>query len=138
VGEFQGEDTGSPVTARVRATSGAITRCTLGQLPSVITPGQPYDPLRAPLESIVERRRMRPADVTDQRMLSLAVDAGLHFLHMLDQAGLTKSYRASFIAKFGLPQLPTPLPYAADDATQRFEQTMAGRAPDARQLATAF
>jgi hypothetical protein len=138
VGEFQGEDTGSPISARVRATSGSITRYTLGQLPTVVTPGQSYDPLRAPLESIVERRRMRPADVTEQRMLSLAVDAGLHFLHMLDQAGLTKSYRAALIAKFALPQLPSPLPYAADDATQRFEQTMAGRAPDARQLATAF
>jgi hypothetical protein len=137
MGEFQGEDTGSPVSARVRATNAPVTRYALGEIPSSPTTATPYDATRTPLETVVERRAMRPANVDDPRMLSFVVDSGLHFLHMLDQAGLTKSYRSAFSAKFALPQFPSPAPYAVDDAAQRFAQVMAGRALDARRLASA-
>ena len=138
MGEFQGDDTGSPVSARVRATNALVTRYALGQIPAAATTATPYDATRTPLETVVERRVMRPTTMDEPRMLSFVVDAGLHFLHTLDQAGLTKSYRAALSAKFALPQLPSPAPYAVDDATQRFAQVMAGRAPDARRLAAAF
>ena len=138
MGEFQGEDTGSPISARVRATNARVTRYALGQIPSSATTATRYDATRTPLETVVERRAMRPATLDDPRMLSFVVDAGLHFLHMLDQAGTSKSYRAAFNGKFALPQLPTPAPYGVDEAAQRFAQVMAGRAPDARRLATAF
>src|SRR5215470_10820009 len=58
LGEFQGEDTGSPVKARVRATAAPLTRCVLGELLPNDAPARPvvlpYDPTRIPLEALVE------------------------------------------------------------------------------------
>src|SRR5262245_52438163 len=146
IGEFQGEDTGSPVKARVRATTAPLTRSVFGELPPTTAPvqpvAQPYDPMRAPLEALVERRRMRATDAADVRMLTLAVEAGLHFLRMVELNAVAKKYRAAFLANYLLQQpLPPPTGPAApveDDATRRFLLTMVGRAPDARRLAAAF
>jgi hypothetical protein len=52
LGEFQGEDAGSPVQARVAATSAALGRCHLGAL-SADAAGQPNDPVRVPLVALV-------------------------------------------------------------------------------------
>ena len=102
VGEFQGEDAGSPVQARVRATAAPLTRAVFGELPapaSGVQPTvQPYDPMRAPLETLVERRRMRANDAGDSRMLKLAVEAGLHFLRMIELDTKAKKYRPAFLA----------------------------------------
>lgn len=134
IGEFQGEDTGSPVQARVRATGALLTRCYFGELPEN-NKAPPYDPTLEPLEAVVERRRMRPAGADDSRMLTLAVEAGLHFLRMLERNATAKKYRPAFLAHYVLqPSLTLP----ADDAGRRFVQTMVGRAPDARRLASAF
>jgi hypothetical protein len=137
IGEFQGEDTGSLVQARVRATNAALTRCYFGEL-SANTAAPPYDPTRAPLEALVERRRMRADDDNDSRMLTLAVDAGLHFLRMLELNATGKKYRPAFLAKYTMQPLPSSPAPIADDATLRFVQTMVGRAPDARLLVSAF
>jgi hypothetical protein len=138
-GEFQGEDAGSPVQARVRATNAVLSRCHLGELPhDTQTQAARYDPLRMPLEVMVERRPMRAGNASDARMLTFAVEAGLHFLRMLEAQPVSKSYRAAFIGKFALQPLPATLAAAADDETRRFVQAMAGRAQDARLLATAF
>jgi hypothetical protein len=139
MGEFQGEDAGTPVQARVRATSALLSRCHLGELPpNTNTQASRYDPLQMPLEVMVERRPMRASNATDARMLTLAVEAGLHFLRMLELQPLSKSYRPAFIAKFALQPLSAAQSDAADDATRRFMQAMTGRAPDARLLAAAF
>lgn len=141
VGEFQAEDTGSPVQARVRATSAMLSRCHLGELKHDTQIQAPaYDPMGMPLEVQVERRRMRAADANDARMLTLAVEAGLQFLRMLESQPMSKSYRAVFIKRFALQALPAPPSDAdaVDEGTARFMQTMTGRAPDARRLAEAF
>jgi hypothetical protein len=139
MGEFQAVDAGAPVEARVRATSAMLSRCHFGQLPAntVLQPPR-FNPLRKPLEAVVERRPMRPRSVNDQSMLTLSVEAGLHFLHMLEQQPLTGNYRAPFIARYALQPLPAAVAAATDEATRRFARTMAGRAPDARRLAAAF
>ncbi len=85
---------------------------------------------------------MRAAGASDARMLALAVEAGLHFLRMVGLNTAAKKYRAAFLANYLLQQ-PSPTPPAEsapveDDTTRRFVQTMVGRAPDARRLATAF
>ena len=137
MGEFQAQDAGSPVQARVRATNAALTRCHFGELPGNVA-GQPYDPARAPLEAMAERRKMRGADPGDSRMLTLAADAGLHFLRMLELNATARKYVPAFLAAYAMQPLPAqPLP-AADDTTLRLVQTMVGRAPDARLLASAF
>jgi hypothetical protein len=136
MGEFQAADVGTPVQARLRATSALLSRCHLGVLPAnTDAQALAYDPRRMPLEAMVERRPMRAVDTNDPSMLPLAVDAGLHLLRMLEQQTPSKSYRAALIGKFALQALPATID-PADEATQRFAQTMLGRAPDARHLAT--
>jgi len=137
VGEFQGEDAGSPVQARVRSTNAMLSRAHYGELSATSTTSRPYNPAKTPLETIVERRRMRPANATDARMLTLAVDAGLQFLRMLEPDPATAKYRAAFLAKYALQPLSVAAAAAADSDTLRFVATMAGRAPDARLLAPA-
>ncbi len=139
LGEFQGEDAGTPVEARVRSTSALLSRCHLGDLPANTNTQAPrYDPLQMPLEVMVERRGMRPDAANKMRMLTLSVEAGLHFLRMLESQPLAKNYRAAFVANYALQPLPAVQSDAADDGTRRFMQSMAGRAPDARLLAAAF
>ena len=136
-GEFQAEDTGAPVVARVRATSAMLTRCALGEVPhDTIVKAPTYDPLQIPLEAMVERRPMRAVDENDPRMLGFAVEAGLHFLHLLDAQPLSKTYRAAFITRFAMQRQPAPDPDANDPATTRWLQTMVGRALDGRRLAS--
>src|SRR6266567_4034445 len=92
VGEFQGEDTGSPVVARVRAQSAMVSRCYLGELPAnTQIQAPPYDSDKLPLEVMVERRRVRSSAATESKQLRLTVDAGLHFLRMLEQQPLSRS-----------------------------------------------
>jgi hypothetical protein len=137
LGEFQGEDAGSPVQARVRASAAALSRCHLGPLSADVA-GQPYDPGRVPLEALVERRPMRATDEHDPRLLTLAVDAGLQFLRMLELDPAGRAYRPAFLATYTMVAPPAGALADADDAGVAFVQTMAGRAPDARRLAAAF
>jgi hypothetical protein len=142
MGEFQAEDAGTPVQARVRATSAMLTRRYSGELPkptggpgSTAVAAPAYDPTRTPLEVLVERRRMRAADASDVRMLTFAVEAGLHFLRMLELQSLSKSYRSAFLTRLALQPLTQASSALVDDATSRYMQSMVGRAPDGRQLA---
>jgi hypothetical protein len=136
IGEYQAEDAGMPVAARLQATSASLTRCHLGPLPANTRVTAPhYDPAALPLEALVERRTMRAADANDSTLLGVAVEAGLHFLRMLAAQPVSSSYRAAFIAKFALASVPTEASGSVDDPTARFGRTMAGRAPDARRIA---
>jgi hypothetical protein len=138
MGEFQGEDAGTPIQARVRATNAVLARYYLGELAGLNNTAPAYDPTKVPLEALVERRRMRPASASDNRMLKLAVEAGLHFLHMVDLNATAKKYHAAFLTKYALQPLSAQAVAALDDATIRFVQMVAGRCPDARLLSVAF
>jgi hypothetical protein len=139
VGEFQGEDVGSPAIARVRATNATLTRCHLGALPpNTALQAPPYNPLARPLEVMVEQRRMRPTGPDDLRMLTLAVEAGLHLLRMLELQPLSRSYRDGFTSRFGLRPPATAGGTGADTAVARYLATMAGRAPDGRRIEAAL
>ena len=76
VGEFQGEDTGTPVQARVRATTALLTRSRFGEPGASNTATAPYNPMTAPLETLVERRGMRAATYDDVRTLPLRGRSG--------------------------------------------------------------
>jgi hypothetical protein len=137
--EFQAEDAGSPAIARVRGTNARLTRCQLGELPpNTATHAPKYDPEAWPLEAIVERRRMRPATVEDARMLTLAVEAGLHFVRMLEGQPLSKTYRAEVSAYFAMPPAAAGSADDQDPATARYVRMMAGRAPDGRSIEAAI
>lgn len=139
MGEFQGEDTGSPVQARVRATNATLSRWYFGEL-SQNSAAPRYSLARGPLETFVERRAMRAFSQNDHRMLTLAVDAGQHFLRMLELDQTGKKYINAFLTSSNLvmQQLSPQAAPLVDDATARFVQTMAGRALDARPLREAL
>src|SRR5688572_8332419 len=139
VGEFQGEDAGMPVLARVRSQTTMLSRIHLGEIPAdTITPAAAYDPQQMPLEAMVERQRVRPSNTNDLRMLRLSVESGLHFLLMLDEEPLSKKYRSAFTARFALQRPDAPVMAKADEETRRFVETMVGRALDGRRLAEAL
>ena len=139
VGEFQGEDSGSPAIARTRSQTAMLSRVHLGELaPSTATQAAPYDSAKLPLEVMVERRSLRPTTVTHSTQLRLAVDAGLHFLRMLEQQPVSRSYREAFIALYPLGIATANEATGTDSETARFVMTMAGRTVDARLLEAAF
>src|SRR5262249_25578353 len=92
-GEIQSADTGAPAMARWRGESARLTRYYPGTLPDK-TPvvGQAYDSGATPLETLVERERVRP-EAGKTEKLRFAVEAGQHFLRMLDQQALSRGYR---------------------------------------------
>ena len=137
MGEFQGEDVGTPVLARVRARSATLSRCYLGALPDQPTTGAPYDPRAMPLEVMVERQRARATNAAESRALKLRVEAGLHFLRMLELQPVSRNYRAAFIARFALQPLDPQAPELVDEQSSRFVLTMAGRAMDGGRLEAA-
>jgi hypothetical protein len=136
-GEFQGEDTGTPVLARWRADSAPITRYCAGAIkPNTQMSAPRYDARAMPLEALVERQPLRTP--TTHGSLRLAVESGLHFLRMLDAQPTSRSYRRDFLSGFAL-QPPTEEDRAGLDAeTLSYWRLMALRAPDARRLTGAF
>ncbi len=133
VGEFQGEDAGSPAMSRVRARTTAISRYRLGAAAHG-NQAAVYDSALMPLEALVERQRIRPTEVAEAKQLRLVVDAGLHFMRMLEPLNLSRNYRTALVACYPLSDVVPP---DADDETARFVRTMAGRAVDARLLEAA-
>src|SRR5262245_22372454 len=74
VGEFQGEDNGSPAKASFQAESAQLTRFHAGAIPpNTIVKGTPYAS-EIPLETLVECERVRPAAGPQPEKLRLAVD----------------------------------------------------------------
>jgi len=136
-GEFQGEDTGSPVLARWRADSAPITRYYAGAIKKDTNVSAPrYDAKTMPLEAVVERQPLRKP--TNEGSLRLAVESGMHFLRMLDAQPISRSYRHDFLSRFALLP-PTDAERAGvDGETLSYWKLMATRALDGRRLVAAF
>jgi hypothetical protein len=134
LGEFKGEDAGSPVLAVLQADGAPITRYAVGA-PTPATPGaptppplagQPYDARTMPLEALVEREAIRPPAATNLR---LAVDAGRHFARLLSAAGAGK-YLPAYLRSYAVQPPPEPL----DADSSRFLALVGGRAIDGGRL----
>ena len=138
VGEFQGEDNGSPASARWRGEVARLTRYYPGALADE-TPveGQPYDSGTTPLETLVERERVRPEAGKPER-LRFAAEAGQHFLRMLEQQPMSRSYRNLFKSTYPFPPLTAEQRATLDADSQNFLDLVAPRVPDGRQLHAAF
>lgn len=119
VGEFQGEDAGSPVVARLRGRADTPTVWRAGA-----TDDAPILPLNAsiPLEALIEAEDPAPD-------LRLAAETGLHAVRMLKAAGF-EGYAALLPAACELVA-----PIDADPSAARYVGLMAGRAPDGDVLA---
>jgi hypothetical protein len=145
LGEFQGEDNGSPVMARWRAEAAPLTRYHSGPITSTTVADAPrYDSSRMPLESLVEREAVRlPKDqpaVTEK--LRLAAEAGQHFLRLLDREKISaearRRYRSAFITHYAFQSLSPEQRESIDRDSLAFIDLVTGRVPDGRRLYADF
>jgi len=130
MGEFQGEDNGSPAIARFEAESARLTRFHAGAIKLNTAIEAPKFDAQLPLETIVEREQVRPAGATSPQCLRLAVEAGLHFLRVLELQLNSHRYRDGFTRRFALKATTEDL----DGDSRSYLNLMAGRCLDGRQL----
>jgi hypothetical protein len=133
MGEFQGEDAGSPANARIRLERFPLSRYHPGPLPEAgQVQAQTYDPARQPLEALVEARPVRSI-AGPQKDLALASEAGLHFLRLLeinDQSGRISDY----MAEYPLPELSPEMLEVLDLRSRRRLSLLANSALDGARL----
>ena len=141
LGEFQGEDNGSPVIASWRADTARLTRYFSGAIkPNTITSAPAYDGRRMPLEALVERETVRPAaqQAANPEKLRLAAEAGQQFLRMLQLQPVSRDYRGAFIKEFRFAALTPSQRATLDGDSLNFFDLMATRVPDGSRLYAAF
>lgn len=134
VGEFQGEDNGSPASAQWRGESARFTRYHPGALAGQTSvEGHAFDSNSIPLETMVERERVRPEENKIEK-LRFAAEAGQHFLRILDQQATSKSYRDLFKTKYPFTPLTDEDRNAIDAESLSFIDLVMPRVPDGRKL----
>jgi hypothetical protein len=131
LGEFDGEDAGSPVWAEIRGEAFPLTRYHPGHLPANTNiEGQRWEVTGEPLETLAEKdavlRGLKPN-------LRFSVDAGREFVRLLElhQVG---QYRGEYLANYRLNETAD----ADDEAARDFLELMAGRVIDGAALYAAF
>jgi hypothetical protein len=137
LGEFQGQDNGSPVMAHWRGQSGRLTRYHSGPIAPNSAANAPfYDARRSPLEALVEREPIRPAPdrAGEPEKLRLAAETGQHFLRLLHQQPLSQDYSMAFIRGYPFPALTPGQRAGLDTESLNFLDLVASRVPDGRRL----
>src|SRR5262245_61812829 len=129
LGEMQGDDNGTPVSARLRAECAQLTR----YLPQGAPKSVKFNPNKVPLETMVERESVRPAPKTMIR-LRVSAEAGQQFLRFLAQTPFGAKYHAAFIDAFPLPGRADAAFADLDSEARRFLGLMSGRVPDGAAL----
>jgi hypothetical protein len=137
LGEYQGEDAGSPVKARIRANSATLSRWHRGTLQSN-SPGLPYSPTALPLEALIESVRIRAGNASEPSTLQLAVDAGLHFLRLLSSDTKARKYATAFRQRYAVEPLGADEVARLDASSRDLLGAMRGRALDGRRLVAAL
>ena len=133
LGEFAGEDNGSPVIAQSRGETARLNRFRPG---STGSGPMAYDPRSLPLETMVERERVHPGTNEEAIKLMFAVRSGQHFLRLLDKQPRTRpeSYSGDFIASFPFPPLTDDERKKLDAGSLRLVDLVSPRVPDGRDL----
>ncbi len=138
-GEFQAEDSGSPVQARLRLERAPLARYFAGPTGGQSSlAGRPYQS-ELPLEALVEREPVQsPADPRRDRRL--AAEAGLYFLRLLESLAVPAAVRALFATTADYLLAPAAGDPAAglDAHGDAYLSVMAGRVPDGFLLYTAL
>ena len=140
VGEFQGEDAGTPIVARWRARVAPMTRYVPGPIPPNTQLYAPrFDADAMPLETLVERQPLRQSALVDGvEGLRLAVESGQHFLRLLRLQATTQDHSAAFLRAYPVPALTDEQRAALDPDTRAYADLVAGRALDGRLLRAAL
>jgi hypothetical protein len=129
VGEFQGEDAGTPIVARWRARVAPMTRFVAGPIPINTQLDAPrFEAAAVPLETLVERQ------VVAEDGLRRAVEDGLHFLRLLGLQRLNHDPGPDFVAQYPVPPVTDEQRTSYDPETLAYAELVAGRALDARRL----
>ncbi|HYO38075.1 MAG TPA: hypothetical protein VER39_00295 [Nocardioidaceae bacterium] len=129
VGEFQGEDCGTPILARWRGRVSPMRRFVAGPVPvNTQVDGPRFDAASVPLETLVERQ------VVAEDGLRRAVEDGLHFLRLLGQQRLFNDPSAAFASTYAVPEVTEEQRASLDPETLGYAELVAGRALDARRL----
>jgi hypothetical protein len=136
LGEFQGEDNGSPVTVSLHGESSQPTRFMPGPLPVAPAQGQRFDSVNLPLEVLVEREQAKPVPDFAER-LQFAAEAGQHFLRILARESFGTLYHVAFIDRFPLANLTAAEIAAAGRDSVKFLALMSGRVPNGAAIAVA-
>lgn len=131
LGEFWGEDAGSPVLAQLRLDCTPLTRFQPGgvQLGATVQ-GRALD-RNTPLETVVEREQIKIEGAFNPR---LAAEAGLTLARFLGLGGET--LRAGLVARFPLTSPPEDPQRLLDPDTRRFLSVTTGRVIDGLLLAS--
>jgi hypothetical protein len=123
LGEFSGEDAGSPVLAHLQGDAFGLTRYLPGQLPANgIGVGSPIDISREPLETLVEKEPAVRGVAPDLRF---AVDAGREFVRQLEAHGVGR-FRGDYLNRYVLSERAG----ADDEPALEFLELMVGRVID--------
>src|SRR5689334_22383011 len=105
MGEFRGDDAGSPVSARVCISTAKIDRFQAAQ-----GEVQTLD-LNQPLEAVVERRPLPLRSDAQYLSLDLRMAVGRRWMKLLarelDDGGLSADYRAAYLDAYAVP-VPDP------------------------------
>jgi hypothetical protein len=138
LGEFQGEDNGSPAVASWHGESAHFSRYSPGPLPAGgSVEGRPFDSVRVPLETLVESEPVPQTPEVLARM-RFAADTGRQYLRFVARQPLSRDYRPDILAAFGVAR-PSPTDRAAlDPESLAFVDLLAGRVPDGRRLYAAL
>lgn len=125
VGEFRGEDAGSPVLAKVHVDTTRVTRLRPGDGPT-----QDFDD-NSPLEMQVEQLPWRPTIADDKVALDLRLAVGQRWLKQIAGIG---DYASLFIVKYNFrvhnPTLAADAPVCAHSLVWQAYAAVAGRAMD--------
>ena len=124
-GEFQAEDAGTPVSARLRGQLAAIGRYHAGTLGDGSVTGHPYNG-QVPLETLVEAESL-----TQTFHPGRAIEAGLHFMRLLKAHGVGQ-YRSAYQTQYPLPEVTSEA--YQDGDSRRYLRVMTGRAINGQQL----
>ncbi|MFW5941898.1 MAG: hypothetical protein ACOCXI_08865 [Chloroflexota bacterium] len=132
MGEFLGDDAGSPVTARVHVEKTMLTKYRPAQHPA-----EAFDD-SVPLEAKVEQRPI-PFQAGDVEIsLDLRLLMGRHWARLLDKNGYPDSLRQSYVEHFGVhdpqPDDRDDVYYAANRQSWRKHAAAAGRLVDGKKL----
>ena len=129
VGEFQGEDSGTPIVARWRARVSPMTRFVAGPIPINTQLDAPrFDAGSVPLETLVERQ------VVAEDGLRRAVEDGLHFLRLLGLQHVAEDPGPAFVTAYPVPDLTDEQRALLDPEALAYAELVAGRALDGRRL----
>jgi hypothetical protein len=131
LGEFRGEDAGSPIVARIEGTCARLT-CYRPGAPGA--PVAPYTPASLPLETLAEREALRGEGGARLRR---AAEEGIHFARLLEAREMTR-YVAPFRLSFPIAPPGAAEERTLDPASLRYQRVVAGRIIDGEAVYTAM